>query len=151
MLWGPRGLSIQRRAKGAGILVPVQFVQSCVRPPTTLPGPSTPLAVPTPSPLGEPSPGGFERVSKPGFAREQESIPLGPKMSLGTFGSLPCCWEDCVSNGGVSWGRMGLISPMLNESERGEWKSWLKTQHSKIKDHGIWSHQFMANRGKSGT
>ena len=25
-------------------------------------------------------------------------------------------------------------------------KSWLKTQHSKNKDHGIWSHQFMENR-----
>ena len=25
-------------------------------------------------------------------------------------------------------------------------KSWLKTQHSKNKDHGIWSHHFMANR-----
>ena len=29
---------------------------------------------------------------------------------------------------------------------RGEWKSWLKTQHSKNKDHGNWSHHFMANR-----
>ena len=27
-----------------------------------------------------------------------------------------------------------------------EWKSWLKTQHSKNEDHGIWSHPFMANR-----
>ena len=27
-----------------------------------------------------------------------------------------------------------------------EIKSWLKTQHSKNKDHGIWSHHFMANR-----
>ena len=34
----------------------------------------------------------------------------------------------------------------INESERGEWKSWLKTQHSKNKDHGIRSHHFMANR-----
>ena len=33
-----------------------------------------------------------------------------------------------------------------SESERGEWKSWLKTQHSKNKDHGIWFHLFMANR-----
>ena len=33
----------------------------------------------------------------------------------------------------------------------GEWKSWLKIQHSKNKDHGIGSHCFMANRwGKSG-
>ena len=30
-------------------------------------------------------------------------------------------------------------------------KSWLKTQHSENKDHGIWSHHFMANRwGNSG-
>ena len=37
----------------------------------------------------------------------------------------------------------------LDKSERGEWKSWLKTQHSK--NFGIWSHHFIANRwGKSG-
>ena len=34
----------------------------------------------------------------------------------------------------------------LNEGERGEWKSWLKTQHSKYEEHGIQSHQFMADR-----
>ena len=33
-----------------------------------------------------------------------------------------------------------------DESERGEWKSWLKTQHSENKDHGIRSHHFMGNR-----
>ena len=39
----------------------------------------------------------------------------------------------------------------LGEIERGEWKSWLKIQHSKNKDHGIWSHCFMADRwGNSG-
>jgi len=39
---------------------------------------------------------------------------------------------------------------LLDESERGEWKSWLKTQQSKNKDHGIWPHHFIANRrGKS--
>ena len=27
-----------------------------------------------------------------------------------------------------------------------KWKSWLKTQYSKNKDNGIWSHHFMANR-----
>ena len=27
-----------------------------------------------------------------------------------------------------------------------KWKSWLKTQHSEKKDHGIWSHHLMANR-----
>ena len=43
----------------------------------------------------------------------------------------------------------------LDESERKEWKSWFETQRSENKDHGIWSHHFMANRwgnnGNSGT
>ena len=34
----------------------------------------------------------------------------------------------------------------LDESESGEWKSWLKTQHSKNWDHGIQSHHFITNR-----
>ena len=34
----------------------------------------------------------------------------------------------------------------LDESGRGERKSWLKTQHSKNEDHGIQSHHLMANR-----
>ena len=39
----------------------------------------------------------------------------------------------------------------LDERERREWKSWLKTQHSKNEDHGIQSHHFTANRwGKNG-
>ena len=33
-----------------------------------------------------------------------------------------------------------------DEGERGEWKSWLKTQHSKNKDHDICSHHFMRDR-----
>ena len=39
----------------------------------------------------------------------------------------------------------------LDESERAEWKSWFKAQHSENEDHGIRSHYFMANRwGNSG-
>ena len=34
----------------------------------------------------------------------------------------------------------------LDEGERGEWKSWFKTQHSENYDHDIWFHHFMANR-----
>ena len=34
----------------------------------------------------------------------------------------------------------------LDESERGELKSWLKAQHSENEHHGIWFHAFMANR-----
>ena len=30
--------------------------------------------------------------------------------------------------------------------KEGEWKSWLKAQHSENEDHGIWSHHFMWNR-----
>ena len=39
----------------------------------------------------------------------------------------------------------------LDESERIEWKSWLKAQHSENEDPGIWSHHFMGSRwGNSG-
>ena len=36
---------------------------------------------------------------------------------------------------------------LLDESEIGEWKSWLKVQHLENKDHGIQSHHFMGHRG----
>ena len=51
--------------------------------------------------------------------------------------------------------KMQMIPPLwqnrrtkepLDESETGEWKSWLKTKNSKSQDHGIQSHHFMANR-----
>ena len=38
-----------------------------------------------------------------------------------------------------------LKSLLMNGKEESK-ISWLKTQHSKNKDHSIWSHQFMANR-----
>ena len=38
-----------------------------------------------------------------------------------------------------------LKSFLMKVKEKSE-KRWLKTQHSKIEDHGIWSHHFMANR-----
>ena len=44
------------------------------------------------------------------------------------------------------YGRNWRTKEPLDESERGQWKSWLKAQYSKNKDHGIWSHHFMANR-----
>ena len=43
------------------------------------------------------------------------------------------------------------LKSLLDESERGDSKSWLKAQDSENEDHGIWSHHFMANRrGKNG-
>ena len=38
------------------------------------------------------------------------------------------------------------LKSLFDESERGEWKGWLKAQHSESEDHGIQSHHFMANR-----
>ena len=32
-----------------------------------------------------------------------------------------------------------------DESEKAEWKNWLKTQHSENWDHGIWSHRFITS------
>ena len=37
------------------------------------------------------------------------------------------------------------LKKSLDEGERGEWKGWLETQHSK-KYHGIQPHHFMAKR-----
>ena len=44
------------------------------------------------------------------------------------------------------WQKVKGTTVLLDDIERGVWKSWLKTQHSKNKDYGIWPHQFMANR-----
>ena len=54
------------------------------------------------------------------------------------------CWETLPY--GRKW--RGTKEP-LDESERGEWKSWIETQQSKNHNHGIQSYHFMANkRGK---
>ena len=47
---------------------------------------------------------------------------------------------------GRKWRR---IKELLDESERGEWKSWLKAQHSGNKDHGIRSHYFWQIYGET--
>ena len=44
------------------------------------------------------------------------------------------------------WQKVKGTKKPLDESERGEWKSWPKAQHSGNEDHGIRSHHFMANR-----
>ena len=38
------------------------------------------------------------------------------------------------------------LKSLLMKVKRGESKSWLKTQHPKNENHGIWSNHFMANR-----
>ena len=43
------------------------------------------------------------------------------------------------------------LKSLLMKVKQESGKSWLKTQHSKIEDHGIRSHHFMGNRwGNSG-
>ena len=69
------------------------------------------------------------------------------KLESGLLGeiSIPqiCWWHH-------PYGRKqrGTKEP-LDESERGEWKSLLKIQHSENKDDGIWSHHFMTNRWRN--
>ena len=41
-----------------------------------------------------------------------------------------------------------LMSLLMKVKEE-EGKIWLKTQHSKDKDHAIWSHHFLANRQRN--
>ena len=41
-----------------------------------------------------------------------------------------------------------LKSLLMKVKEKSE-KSWLKIQHSKKEDHGIWSHYFMTNRWRN--
>ena len=65
------------------------------------------------------------------------------------------CWEKYQSPQICRWhhpyGRKQRTKELLDESERGEWKIWVKAQHSENEDHDIWSHYFMANRwGHSG-
>ena len=44
------------------------------------------------------------------------------------------------------WQKVKKNQRASDESERGEWKSWLKAQHPENYNHGIQSHHFMANR-----
>ena len=44
------------------------------------------------------------------------------------------------------WQKVRGTQKPLDESERGECKSWMKTQYSKKKDYGIWPHHIMGNR-----
>ena len=46
------------------------------------------------------------------------------------YAMTPHLWQK-IKNQRASWW-----------SERGEWKNWLKAQHSEKWNHGIWSHQF---------
>ena len=63
------------------------------------------------------------------------------------FSTTYCVYDIHICDIYQPYGRKwrGTEKP-LDESERGECKSGLKTQHSENEDHGIWYHHFMANR-----
>ena len=46
----------------------------------------------------------------------------------------------------LPFGRKWRIKEPVDDSERGERKSWLKTQHSENEDHGIQSHNLMVHQ-----
>ena len=61
-------------------------------------------------------------------------------------GEISITSDDTICRWHHPYGRKRGTKESPDESENGEWKSWLKTHHSKNKDHGIHSHHFMANR-----
>ena len=85
------------------------------------------------------------------------------KAEINVFLELSCFSDDPADVGNLISGSSAFSKTSLNirkwrgtkkpldESERGDWKSWIKAQHSENEDHGIWSHHFMGNRwGNSG-
>ena len=68
---------------------------------------------------------------------------MKPKLESRFPGEISITSDMQMTAYGRKW--RGTKEP-LDESERGEQKSWLKTQHSKNEYYGIWSHHFMANR-----
>ena len=71
------------------------------------------------------------------------------KLASNLAQQWPQLWPTWLWSPDRKW--RGTREP-LDEGERGEWKSWLKTQHSKNKDRGIRSYHFMANWwGESGS
>ena len=96
---------------------------------------------------------------QPGAILFQGALPKGPSQepSLCSSPGSPApqiSGLSLQSQGPRRWhhtyGRKqkGIKEP-LDEDEGGEWKSWLKTQHSKNEDLGIRSYHFMANRWRN--
>ena len=72
-----------------------------------------------------------------GWMKHKLESRLQGKTSINS--DMQCRWYH-------PYGRKWRTKEPLDGSERGEWKSWLKSQHLKKLDYGIWSHHFMANR-----
>ena len=69
---------------------------------------------------------------------------MNHKLESRLLGEIPTTSESgWHHSNGVKWG--GTKEP-LDEGERREWKSWLKTQHADNYDHGNRYNHFMANK-----
>ena len=71
---------------------------------------------------------------------ELDEVQAGVKIARGNINNLRYADDNTLTAESK-----GELEP-LDEGERGGWESWLKTQHSINKNHGIWSHHFRANR-----
>ena len=93
------------------------------------------------------SQGPFWQVTGIGLRVYGRAGPLSSTISLLPASHLLAdhrWWEDrkCFVSLRQRWAT-------ASEGERGEWKSWLKIQHSKKEDHGIRSHHFMQIDGET--
>ena len=78
-----------------------------------------------------------------------EEAQAGIKIARGNINNF--IYADATTLVAESEEELKSFLMKVNEGER---KSWLQAQHSENKDHGIWFHQFIAdrwrNRGNSG-
>ena len=72
---------------------------------------------------------------------------LCPKAALFlTAPPLLLLWLHSLSRNWICPLEIRESKEPLDEGEWGEWKTWLKAQHSKNEDHSTWSHHFMTDR-----
>ena len=76
-----------------------------------------------------------------GLEETQAGIKIAGRISITSDMQMtPPLWQ---------WRKWRRTKKPLDESERGEWKSWLKAQHSENEGHGIWSHHLWEIDGET--
>ena len=75
--------------------------------------------------------------------KKKQCVILAARGMQCTLGGMKLSLRQ-TGNGITSWTL--LIEMVWGKKKRGEWKSWLKAQHSENEDYGIRSHHFMGNR-----
>ena len=77
----------------------------------------------------------------PGWMKHKLESRLPGEISVNSYAYMSYAYDNTLM--AESRGTKSLLIKVKENSER----SWLKTRHSKNKDHGIQYHNFMANRG----